>query len=102
MGAHGALHRWLLAASLFAGCTVSLGFLVLPMAALFTHQPLGRLVHQLTNRVVVDALELSLETSAIAQAAILLLGTPTAYLIASRRFPLRSLVITLLELPLVL
>jgi molybdate transport system permease protein len=96
------LRRWLLAASLFVACAVSLGFLVLPITALFTHQPLGRLVHQLTNRVVVDALELSLETSAIAQAAILLLGTPTAYLIASRRFPLRSLVITLLELPLVL
>ncbi len=38
----------------------------------------------------------------IAQALILLFGTPTAYLLASRRFPGRLLCITLVELPLVL
>jgi molybdate transport system permease protein len=38
----------------------------------------------------------------IAQAAIILFGTPTAYLLATRRFPGRALAITLVELPLVL
>jgi molybdate transport system permease protein len=44
----------------------------------------------------------SLKVSAIAQALVVLFGTPTAYLIAGRRFRGRSLVITLIELPLVL
>ena len=96
------MRRILLALLLFAIVSVSLGFLLLPIVALFTRQPPSELVHQLSNPIVTDALRLSVETSAIAQALIILLGTPTAYLIASRRFPGRSLVITLVELPLVL
>ena len=49
-----------------------------------------------------DALLLSLKTSAIAQALILLVGTPTAYLLATRRFPGRPLAVVCVELPLVL
>jgi molybdate transport system permease protein len=96
------VRRALLAVLLFAVAAVTLGFLLLPLAALFTRQPPGELLHQLSNPVVTDALKLSVVTSAIAQALILALGTPTAYLIASRRFPGRSLAITLVELPLVL
>ncbi|MGZ4386806.1 MAG: molybdate ABC transporter permease subunit, partial [Gaiellaceae bacterium] len=64
--------------------------------------PLSTLVDQLGSGVVTDALVVSLETTLIAQAAILVLGTPTAYLLATRRFPGRALAITLVELPLVL
>jgi molybdate transport system permease protein len=96
------VRRALLAGLLFGVSAVTLGFLLLPLAALFTHQSPGDLVHQLSNPVVTDALKLSVVTSAIAQALILLVGTPAAYLIASRRFPGRSLAITLVELPLVL
>jgi molybdate transport system permease protein len=96
------MRRALLALVLFVAAAVSLGFLLLPIVALFTQQPPGELFHQLSNPVVTDALVLSVETSAIAQVAIILLGTPTAYLIAGRRFPGRSLAITLVELPLVL
>ena len=49
-----------------------------------------------------DALIVSFKTTLIAQALVLLFGTPTAYLLASRRFPGRSLCVTLVELPLVL
>ena len=49
-----------------------------------------------------DALRLSLETSTIALAIVVLVGTPAAYLLATRRFRLRALLITLVELPLVL
>ncbi len=45
---------------------------------------------------------MSFRTSAIAQFLIVLLGTPTAYLIATNRFRGREAVITLVELPLVL
>jgi len=86
-----------------AGATVlALTFLLLPLVAIFLRVPLGELVAQLGSRVAVDALIVTLETNAIAQALILVVGTPTAYFIASRRFRGRALAITLVELPLVL
>src|SRR6478735_11609441 len=96
------MRRVALALGLFVAVAVSLGFLLLPIVALFTRQPPSELVHQLSNPVVTEALVVSVKTSAVAQALIVLLGTPTAYLIASRRFFGRSLAITLVELPLVL
>jgi molybdate transport system permease protein len=77
-------------------------FLLLPLVALFTRVPLGELLDQLTRPVVTDAIIVSLKTSAIAQALIVVFGTPTAYLVASRRFRGRALAVTLIELPLVL
>ncbi|MBK5231017.1 MAG: molybdate ABC transporter permease subunit, partial [Thermoleophilia bacterium] len=49
-----------------------------------------------------DALLLSLKTTTIALAVIVLVGTPAAWLLATRSFRGRSLIITLVELPLVL
>ena len=77
-------------------------FLALPLIAIYTRVPIGRLVDQLSSRVVIDALVVSVKTTVIAQLLILLFGTPTAYLLATRRFRGRSLAITLIELPLVL
>ncbi|HET8741872.1 MAG TPA: ABC transporter permease [Gaiella sp.] len=88
--------------ALFGATCVALGFLVLPIVAIFVHTEPGTLLSQLSNPAVVDALVVSLEASAIAQLLVVGFGTPTAYLLASRRFPGRSLVITLVELPLVL
>ncbi len=96
------MRRALLAVAYFAASAVTLAFLALPILAIFVHVPPGRLIDQLSNPVVVDALIVSLKTTVIAQALILLFGTPTAYLLASRRFPGRSLCVTLVELPLVL
>src|SRR5581483_9720472 len=96
------VRRALTAVAVFATAALAFAFLLLPIVALFTHQSLGALVHQLSNPVVTDALVVSAKTSAVAQAAILLVGTPTAYVIATRRFPGRALVVTLVELPLVL
>jgi molybdate transport system permease protein len=90
------------ALGLFAAALVALGFLVLPIVAIFVHTTPGNLLSQLSNPVVKDALVVSLKTTAIAQALVVLFGTPTAYLLASRRFTGRSFVITLVELPLVL
>ena len=80
----------------------ALGFLVLPVAAIFLRVPPGELLRQLTTEVATDALVVSVKTSVIAQALVLLFGTPLAYLLASRRFRGRAFVITLVELPLVL
>ncbi|MDX6448517.1 MAG: molybdate transport system permease protein [Gaiellaceae bacterium] len=81
---------------------LALAFLVLPVAALFLRVPPGDLVSALGNHVFRDALVVSLKTSAIAHLAVLLVGTPAAYVLARRRFPGRGLVLTLIELPLVL
>jgi molybdate transport system permease protein len=88
--------------ALWAATTVALLFFALPVAALFLRVPPGELLDQLGSDVVRDALRVTLKTSLVAFALVLLFGTPTAYLIASRRFRGRALAITLLELPLVL
>jgi molybdate transport system permease protein len=81
---------------------VVLAFLVIPVVALFTQSPPSQTLDHLGDPVVRDALIVTAKTNAIAFGATLVLGTPAAYLIARRRFPGRSLVITLIELPLVL
>ncbi len=96
------MRRAALAFAFFAAAAVALAFLALPLVALLTHEPPGRMIDLLGNGVVTDALLVSLKTSAIAQALILLFGTPTAYLLATRRFRGRALLVTLVELPIVL
>jgi molybdate transport system permease protein len=59
-------------------------------------------IGQLSNPVVIDAFVVTLKTSLLAQALILLFGTPTAYLLATRHFRGHSVAVTLVELPLVL
>jgi molybdate transport system permease protein len=94
--------RGVLGTLFFLAIVVALAFLVLPIVAIFTHVPPGRLLHELSNPVLTDALEVSLKTIVVSQIAILLLGTPTAYFLASRRFPGRPLLVTIVELPIVL
>jgi molybdate transport system permease protein len=81
---------------------VAFAFLLLPLVAIFLRIPVRELFAQLGNDVFRDALVVSLKTSAIAHIAVLAFGTPTAYLLARRRFPGRSIVVTLTEIPLVL
>ncbi|HJQ50099.1 MAG TPA: ABC transporter permease, partial [Gaiellaceae bacterium] len=94
--------RILAGGAVFAAAAIALAFLILPIAAIFARVSPGRLVGQLSHPVVTDALLLSLKTSAIAQALVVLVGTPAAYVLATRRFPGRSLAVVLVELPLVL
>ena len=96
------MSRALFAAASAVAAGVAFVFLLLPLAAIFLRVPLGDLIDQFGNDVFRDALVVSLKTSAIAHAAVLLFGTPTAYLIARRRFFGRGALITLIELPLVL
>ena len=81
---------------------VAVVFLALPVAALFLRVPPGDLLHAARSGVFRDALVVSLKTSLVAHAAVLLVGTPAAYVLARRRFPGRGVVLSLLELPLVL
>jgi molybdate transport system permease protein len=90
------------AVGVFVAAFVALGFLALPIVAIFVRVPPGRLIAQLGNPVVTDALLVSLKTTLVAQALVLAFGTPAAYVLASRRFRGRALLVTLVELPLVL
>jgi molybdate transport system permease protein len=85
-----------------AALAVVLTFLTLPVVAIFVDAGPGELVSALGDEDALDALLLSLETSAIAVALVIAFGTPTAYLLATRRFRAKALVTTLVELPLVL
>jgi molybdate transport system permease protein len=86
--------------ALIAGIT--LAFLATPIVALFTQVPLRDVPSLLRQPAVQDALKVTIRTNLLANALILGFGTPTAWLIARRRFPGRALVVTLVELPLVL
>jgi molybdate transport system permease protein len=88
----------LLALALAAALT----FLTLPIVAIFVDTSPGRLLDALGERGVLDALWLSLKTAAMSLAIILVVGTPAAYLLATRSFRGKAAVVTLVELPLVL
>jgi molybdate transport system permease protein len=77
-------------------------FLTLPLVALLVDRSPAELVAALGEPGAVDALWLSLRTTAAALAVIVAVGTPAAYLVGTRRFRGRALLITLIELPLVL
>jgi molybdate transport system permease protein len=94
--------RRLFAVALALATALALGFLLLPLIAIFLRVPPGDLVSQLGSDVALDAIVVTLKTTLVAQVLILVVGTPAAYLIASRRFRGRPFVITLVELPLVL
>jgi len=81
---------------------VTLAFLLLPIVAIFAHTSPRHLVDQFSNPVVRDAFVVSLKTSLLAQLLIVGFGTPTALLLAMKRFPGHALAVTLVELPLVL
>jgi molybdate transport system permease protein len=89
-------------AALFAATVVALCFLLIPIVAIFAELSLDELLAGLTSDVALDALRVTAETNLTAMALIVAFGTPTAYLLATRRFRGRALVITLVELPLVL
>jgi molybdate transport system permease protein len=77
-------------------------FLFIPVAAIFGRIPPGQIWDQLGTQVVQDALRISAEVNGLSLLLLLGFGTPAAYFLATRRFPGRSIVITLVELPLVL
>lgn len=77
-------------------------FLILPTAVLLARGLTPAFLPTLTSPAVLDALRVSLSTTLCALAVTLLLGTPVAFLLARHRFPGRTLIDTLLDLPIVL
>jgi molybdate transport system permease protein len=87
---------------LVAALALALGFLTLPVLAIFLDTSPGALWSSLGEEGATEALRLSLICSTISLAIIIAVGTPAAWLLATRRFRGRAAVVTLVELPLVL
>jgi molybdate transport system permease protein len=81
---------------------VVMAFLLVPIVALFTYQPLHGLLNGFGTKVATDAIVVSLKTNLIAFVLMVGFGTPFAYVLARSRFRGRSVVITIVELPLVM
>jgi molybdate transport system permease protein len=81
---------------------ISLAFLTLPLLALLMQVPFGTLLSYLTEPVVLNALRISLISSLTSLALMIIFGTPVAYLLGRYNFRGKSVVETLIELPLVL
>jgi molybdate transport system permease protein len=89
--------------ALLALCLAAvLTFLTLPVVAIFVDSSPAELIDSLGEEGALDALWLSLKCTAASIAIILAVGTPAAYLLATRSFRGRALIVTLIELPLVL
>jgi molybdate transport system permease protein len=83
--------------------TVLILFLALPIVTLVVRALAGgAFAAALGNRVVLDALALSLATTAISVTLAVVLGTPLAYLLARRRFRGATLLEAVIDLPIVL
>lgn len=79
-----------------------LAFLLLPLLALLARTPAGRLLENLYQPEVYQAIALSLSTATLATLTSILLGTPVAYLMARRSFRFKRALDTLIDLPTVL
>jgi molybdate transport system permease protein len=89
-------------AAVVAAAALLTAFLALPFLALLLRVSPAQLAARLGDPVVLDALRLSLLTSAAATATVILLGLPTAYLLATREFFGKRVVEVLIDLPMVL
>lgn len=87
--------------ALFLAVGLVLGFLLLPVVAIFVSAGPDALIAALGRDVVRDALLVTVKTSLIAQAFVVAIGTPAAYRIATG-VPMRPVVVGLIELPLVM
>jgi molybdate transport system permease protein len=84
------------------GAAPLLCLLVVPLAALLIKAPPAMLVHYLGDRGTAQAIVLSLGTSSATVLLTIAFGTPLAYALARRRFPGRTLVDVMVDLPTVL
>src|SRR3954451_20807562 len=93
--------RWFAALTALA-LAVAVLFLTVPVIAVFANTAPGDLLDSLGDASARDALGLRRETSTIARGLIVVVGTRAADLLATRSLRGKTLIVTLVELPLVL
>jgi len=79
-----------------------LALLVLPVLSLLIRSSPADLLRRLTNPLVVQALRLSVVTTCISTAAVVILGLPIVYMLALQEFPGKRLLEIVIDLPMVL
>jgi molybdate transport system permease protein len=77
-------------------------FIALPILAVFLRIDPSQVSEQLQNGQIIEAIQLSLFTSSIATGVSIVLTVPTAYFMVTRKFPGKSILDTLIDLPIVL
>ena len=78
------------------------GFISLPFASLLLWTASENAWRAMASPVALDALFLSIKTTSISMAIILIVGTPAAYVLARAEFPGKRVVETLIDIPAVL
>jgi len=78
------------------------GFISLPFLSLILWTVAENSWRAMASPVALDALMLSIKTTSISMAIILVVGTPAAYVLARSNFPGKKLVETLVDIPAVL
>ena len=96
--ARAAKGRWFL----IIGAAPLLALLLIPLAALLLKATPSVIVHYLGDRATMQAIALSISTSSVSVLLTITLGTPLAYLLARSRFPGRTMVDAIVDLPTVL
>lgn len=81
---------------------LAMGFIALPLASLFLKSPLETTIRSLHDPMVIDALRLSLTTSALTTAVVVIMGTPIAYVSARFNYPCKEMADTLIDLPVIM
>ena len=79
-----------------------LSFIVIPLAAVFYYLDPNKIVVELGNPAIIDALGLGLVTSLLAAFISLLFSVPTAYLLATRNFRGKAVFDAVFDVPMVL
>ncbi len=77
-------------------------FIALPILAVFLRIDVGTITDQLSNKAIIDAIQLSLYTSAIATVIAFIFAVPTGYFMATRKFFGKPVIDALIDLPIVL
>jgi molybdate transport system permease protein len=96
------MSRRIIRLSMIGLASLAIGLVVLPIVALVWRTIRNQAWEMAGEGEILQALFLSLMTTAVALLAIILLGTPLAYLLARRNFAGKGLLNTLVELPIVL
>jgi len=81
---------------------LAMSFIALPVASLFLKSPLDTTLKSLHDPVVIEALRLSLMTSTLTTALVVIMGTPIAYVSARFNYFGKEIADTLIDLPVIM
>lgn len=81
---------------------LAMAFIALPVASLFIKSPIDATIRSLHESVVMDALRLSLMTSALTTSIVVLMGTPLAYVNARFQYFGKEIADSLIDLPVIM